>query len=69
MQGLIGQRSGPKQSWKLVPEVRAKILLTVLKDGIREYSLLQKRIQEDWNMQVSTESIRQVLIESEWFCQ
>lgn len=61
--GLISQIRGPKQSWLLTPEVRAKILFLVLNEGIREYRLIQKRL-EQWNTKVSTESIRQVLIEN-----
>ena len=62
IQDLIGQRSGPKQRWKVVPEVRSKILVTVLKEGIREYAKIQERLKR-WNTKVSIESIRQVLIE------
>ena len=62
MQDLIGLRSGPKQRWKLLPEVRAKILVTVLKEGIREYAAVQERLK-NWNVKVSIESIRQVLLE------
>ena len=62
MQDLIGLRSGPKQRWKLLPEVRAKILVTVLKEGIREYAAVQERLK-NWNAKVSIESIRQVLLE------
>lgn len=64
MQGLVGERSGPKQSWKLTPEVRGKILLTVLKSNVREYVVIQKELEKNWNVKVSIESIRQVLIEN-----
>jgi transposase len=63
IQDLIEQNSGPKQRWKLLPEVRAKILVTVLKEGIREYAAVQERLN-NWNVNVSIESIRQVLLES-----
>ena len=62
--GLISQPRGPRQSWKLLPDVRAKILLTVLKEGIREYAAVQKRLEEHWNRKVSIASIRQVLLEN-----
>jgi len=63
IQDLIEHNSGPRQRWKLLPEVRAKILVTVLKEGIREYAAVQERLK-NWNVNVSIESIRQVLLES-----
>lgn len=62
--GLISQPRGPKRRWKLLPGVRAKILMTVLTEGIREYAAIQKRLDEYWNKKVSLSSIRQVLLES-----
>ncbi len=61
-QELTGQKSGPKQNWKLTPQLRAKILVAVLKEGIREYAAIQERLKS-WNAEVSIESIRQVLLE------
>ena len=61
--GLIGQSRGPKQSWKLTPQVRAKILFLVLNEGIKGYGLIQRRL-DHWNTKVSIESIRQVLLEN-----
>lgn len=63
LQGLVTQRSGPKESWKLTPRLRAKILLLALKEGIIEYEAIQKRLAE-WNEQLSIASIRQVLLEN-----
>lgn len=61
--GLVSQSRGPKESWKLTPEVRAKILFLVLKEGIKEYRLIQKRL-DDWDTNVSIASIRDVLVEN-----
>ena len=61
---LIGERSGPKQSWKIIPEVRGKILIIVLTEGIKEYISIQKRLKEQWGVNISIESIRQVLLEN-----
>jgi transposase len=63
LRGLISQRSGPKQRWKLTPRLRSKILLIALKEGILEYEAIQKRLEE-WNELVSLPSIRQVLLEN-----
>ena len=62
--GLVNQIRGPKQSWKLLPSVRAKILLAVLREGLREYASIQQRLEECWNEKVSIASIRQVLLEN-----
>ena len=62
--GLKSEQRGPRQSWKLVPEMRGKILWIVLGDRIREYSGIQERLKERWNEKVSIESIRQVLLEN-----
>lgn len=64
IQGLLGEPSGPKQSWKLTPEVRGKILLTVLKGNLKEYSAIQEELENEWKIKVSIESIRQVLIDN-----
>jgi transposase len=63
LEGLITQRSGPRESWKLTAAVRAKILITALKQGILGYEAIQKRL-EVWNEFVSIPSIRQVLLEN-----
>ena len=63
LEGLITQRSGPRESWKLTAAVRAKILIIALKQGILGYEAIQKRL-EAWNEFVSIPSIRQVLLEN-----
>ena len=62
--GLITQTRGPKESWKLTPQVRAKILIIALEEGIREYAAIQKRLKEYWNTEVSIPGLREVLIEN-----
>ena len=63
IKGLAGQRSGPRESWKLTPRLRSKILLLALREGIIGYEAIQKRL-EAWNERVSISSIRQVLLEN-----
>jgi transposase len=63
LEGLITQRSGPRERWKLTAGVRAKILIIALKQGILGYEAIQKRL-EAWNEFVSIPSIRQVLLEN-----
>ena len=61
--GLIDQMRGPKEKWKINSETRGKILIIFLKEGIKNLSGIQKKLKEQWNKEVSIESIRQVLKE------
>jgi len=63
LEGLITQRSGPQERWKLTAGLRAKVLILALKEGILGYEAIQKRL-EAWNECVSISSIRQVLLEN-----
>jgi hypothetical protein len=64
MGGLLSGRSGPKKRWKLTPELRGKILLIVLREGIGKLEAIQQRLAEAWQEQVSVASIQQVLAEN-----
>jgi transposase len=64
MQGLIPERRGPKGRWKLTPELRGKILLLVLREGICKLEAIQQRLREVWQEAVSVPSIQQVLEEN-----
>ncbi|MFH2013754.1 MAG: putative transposase [Patescibacteria group bacterium] len=64
MKGLLGGQTGPVCSWKITPNVRSKILFTVLKERILKYGEIQKRLEDRWKIKVSIESIRQVLKEN-----
>lgn len=62
--GLISQRAGPKGSWKITPDLRAKILMIVLQERIVGIDAIRCRFQEAWNKNVGAGSIRQVLWEN-----
>jgi transposase len=64
MRGLIAERSGPKSHWKITPELRGKILLIVLREGIWKLEAIQQRLSEAWQEVVSVGSIQQVLEEN-----
>jgi len=64
MRGLISERSGPKGRWKITPELRGKILLIVLREGIWKLEAIQQRVAEAWHEVVSVPSIQQVLEEN-----
>jgi len=64
MRGLITERSGPKSHWKITPELRGKILLIVLREGIWKLEAIQQRLSEAWQEVVSVGSIQQVLEEN-----
>lgn len=62
--GLASQPSGPKEKWKLTPQLRAKILIIALKEGIIKYEAIQKTLKTIWNEDVSLPTIRQLLLEN-----
>jgi hypothetical protein len=64
MCGLMSERRGPKGRWKLTPELRGKILLIVLREGICKLEAIQQRLLEAWHEAVSLPSIQQVLEEN-----
>ena len=64
MRGLVPERSGPKGPWKITAAVRAKILLIVFREGIRELEAIQQRLAEGWHEVVSVSSIELVLEEN-----
>lgn len=61
--GLFPQQSGPKNCWKITPDLRAHILLIFLKEKANSYEAVQKKL-EKWNKRISLSSIRQVLLEN-----
>jgi hypothetical protein len=64
VRGLLSERSGPKGPWKITPELRAKILWIVLREGIGKLDAIQQRLAQDWHEVVSVPSIQQVLAEN-----
>jgi transposase len=64
MGGLMAERSGPKGHWKITAELRGKILLVVLREGIWKLEAIQQRVAEAWQEVVSLPSIQQVLEEN-----
>src|SRR5271169_4396783 len=64
IQGLMSERRGPKGRWKLTPELRGKILLIVLREGIWKLEAIQQRLLEAWHETVSLPSLQQVLEEN-----
>ena len=64
IKGLVEQVKGPKEAWKITPEIRSKILCTVLIDRVKEYAKIQDFLKKRYRQNVSIESIRQVLREN-----
>jgi transposase len=64
MRGLMAERSGPKGHWKIRAELRGKILLIVLREGIGKLEAIKQRLAEAWNEVVSVPTIQQVLAEN-----
>ena len=61
--GLQDRQKGPKQSWKVIPGLKAEILRAFLLEDITTYAGIQERLEKK-GQKVSIESVRQVLIES-----
>ena len=64
IRGLMPERRGPKGRWKLTPELRGKILLIVLREGVWKLEAIQQRLMEAWHEAVSVPSIQEVLEEN-----
>jgi hypothetical protein len=64
LRGLLPERSGPKAPWKITPQLRSKILLIVLREGIGKLEAIQQRLADAWHEVVSVPSIQQVLAEN-----
>ena len=64
IRGLMSERRGPKARWKVTPDLRGKILLIVLREGIWKLEGIQQRLLEVWHEAVSVPSIQQVLEEN-----
>ena len=64
IRGLMLERRGPKGRWKLTPELRGKILLIVLREGIWKLEAIAQRLLEVWHEAVSVPSIQHVLEEN-----
>ena len=62
LQGLVSQRSGPKDKLKITPEIKTQILFIALKEAIFGYDAIKKRLAK-WDEHVSIPSIHQVLFE------
>lgn len=62
--GLVNQQSGPKESWKITPEIKFKILEIVFRNRNISYEQIVKVIEDRWGKNISINSIRQVLIEN-----
>jgi len=61
--GLLAALRGPKSPWKLTPQVRGKVLQAFLREGIVGYEAIRQRLAAGGE-EVSTGSIRQVLVEN-----
>jgi len=61
LRGLLVERRGPKGGWKITPELRGRILVIVLREGIWKLEGIQQRLAQGWNQVVCTPSIQQVL--------
>ena len=61
---LISQPRGPKESWKITADTRFKILEVGFRHRDITYEKMAKILKDHWNVDVSINSIRQVLMEN-----
>lgn len=61
IEGLISQISGPKQSWKITPEMRFKILEVAFRNRESSYEEMVSIIERRWNKKISVNSLRAVI--------
>lgn len=59
--GLLSQQRGPKDSWKITPDTRFKILEAAFSSKNASYDDLIKSVKEKWGKEVSIRSIGRVL--------
>ena len=62
--GLLDQQSGPKDSWKITPEIKFMILEVTFNDINLSYEKIANLIKKKWNKEISISTIRSVLIEN-----
>ena len=61
--GLLDQQSGPKDSWKITPEIRFMILEVAFSETNLSYEKIADLIKRRWKREISISTIRSVLIE------
>lgn len=62
--GLLDQQSGPKDSWKITPEVRFMILEVAFSSMDLSYEKIADLVKKKWKKEISISAIRSVLIEN-----
>lgn len=62
--GLMSQPKGPKESWKITPDTKFKILEVAYGHRNLKCEEMVKTLRERWGVGVSVNSVRQVLIEN-----
>lgn len=62
--GLLDQQAGPKDSWKITPEIKFMILEVAFNDMNLSYEKIADLVKKKWKKEISISTIRSVLIES-----
>ena len=64
IKGLLNQPSGPKDAWKITPDMKFKILETAFRNRGLPLEEMVKQLNARWNKDISINSFRTVLIEN-----
>ena len=67
LRGLLTKQRGPQEPWKLTPQRRWKILESAFRQGTNNCARICQSLKQDWNEDLSEDSIRLVLIENGFF--
>jgi len=62
--GLLDQQSGPKDSWKITPEIKFMILEVAFSDMNLSCEKIADLVKKKWKKEISISAIRSVLIEN-----
>lgn len=61
--GLLGEKKGPKNRWKITKEIRSDILYLFFIEQLVTYEQIRRRLAR-WGKEVGITSIREVLLEN-----
>jgi len=64
MDALTGQVKGPKDAWKVTPEIKFLILEMAFRNRNISYEKISELLYQRWKKKISKNSIRQVLLEN-----
>lgn len=62
--GLLGQQPGPKEPWKITPDLRFTILEVAFANKSISYQNIADLVKKRWDREINIRAIRRVLVEN-----